>query len=117
MVLGAQAPGRVGRRPFCSTGPARGPFSFLRLYEARLVGIARIELPMAAGVRTPEAVAYGLKMGRCVLDGLRAVQLRRFGAAAVHGKTGAQRRALRNVGALDVDGAPPGLVGYGTSNL
>ena len=31
MVLGAQSPGRVGRRPFLSKGPAEGPFVVLML--------------------------------------------------------------------------------------
>ena len=37
MVLGAQAPGRVGRRPFDSKGPFRGPSLFLD--EPRLVRV------------------------------------------------------------------------------
>jgi hypothetical protein len=82
MVLGAQAPGRVGRRPFSSKGPGRGPS--LCLDEPRLVRVARIELPTAAGIRTLVAVTHGLQMGRGVLDGFGAVQLLRFCAAAVH---------------------------------
>jgi hypothetical protein len=82
MVLGAQAPGRVGRRPFNSKGPNEGPSSFLD--EPWLIRVARVELPTAAGVRTLEAVADRQEMRGGVFDGLRAVQLRRFSAAAVH---------------------------------
>ena len=62
MVLGAQAPGRVGRRPFFPCRQGTGlteafPLStVLFLDEPRLVRVARSELPAAAG----EAIAHGL---------------------------------------------------------
>ena len=68
------------------------------LDEPRLVRVARVEFPMAAGIRTVETVARRCEMRRGVLDGFRAVQLRRFCAAAVHVVARALQPALPNVG-------------------